>query len=574
MASSRRRAAASTAHRATTRLRSAAAGSAGAPQLRIVSVNDVYELDALPRLRTLIAAARAAEPRTAFCSVLCGDFVSPSVLSGLDGGRGMVAALNRVPIDYCCFGNHEADIPLAALRERTREFRGTWLNTNVGDFEPTLPRHAIIDVLAQGAPLRIGLLGLLTSERGIFRSESFRGYAIGDVLDAARREASRLREECGVGYVIALTHQSVGADAELAADGHVDLILGGHEHEVMEVRADGVAPIVKSGSDALTAAIVDVCFDDGGPRVAVRFEPTADHAPDAHLAAEVAEQQAVLLALQREIVFSADDTAPFAAPPRRATGAPTTLSSRGSRFRQTSVGAMLASAARDALQADVGAINGGPIKGNREYADGAVSYMQLQQELPFPTKMVVVRLPGAVMQEAVRHSRTGEGERRAFLQLDAATRVGDDGVTLTEIRGAPFDPRAEYAVAMPRNLLKGAFNVAPLVEFARASPHALPDDDAFIPAFNLVLMHQSRRIWRRLGDFNEIDLDGNGELDRDEVAEALRAKLGSEPSAMLIDRVVAALDVDASGTISRDEYESARARYRADPTCTSGQCQV
>ena len=79
-------------------------------------------------------------------------------------------------------------------------------------------------------------------------------------------------------------------------------------------------------------------------------------------------------------------------------------------------------------------------------------------------------------------------------------------------------------------------------------------------------MHQSRRIWRRLGDFNEIDLDGNGELDRDEVTEALRAKLGAEPSAMLIDRVVAALDVDASGTISRDEYESARARYRADPT--------
>ena len=37
-------------------------------------------------------------------------------------------------------------------------------------------------------------------------------------------------------------------------------------------------------------------------------------------------------------------------------------------------------------------INGGPIKGERAYADGRVTFGELQTELPFPVKMVVVPL--------------------------------------------------------------------------------------------------------------------------------------------------------------------------------------
>ena len=58
--------------------------------LTIVSVNDVYELGNLARLRTLIDRVRP------HITTLCGDFVSPSTLSGLDRGRGMVSVLNRV----------------------------------------------------------------------------------------------------------------------------------------------------------------------------------------------------------------------------------------------------------------------------------------------------------------------------------------------------------------------------------------------------------------------------------------------------------------------------------------------
>jgi hypothetical protein len=49
------------------------------------------------------------------------------------------------------------------------------------------------------------------------------------------------------------------------------------------------------------------------------------------------------------------------------------------RFRQTTVGALLALAAKEELGADVCAINGAPVKGNRAYADGVITFRQLKQ---------------------------------------------------------------------------------------------------------------------------------------------------------------------------------------------------
>ena len=73
----------------------AAAEAASAPssaRIRILAINDVYELENLPRLATL--RRRLRPPPDAV--VLAGDFLSPSMLSSIDQGRGMVDMLNRV----------------------------------------------------------------------------------------------------------------------------------------------------------------------------------------------------------------------------------------------------------------------------------------------------------------------------------------------------------------------------------------------------------------------------------------------------------------------------------------------
>ena len=222
---------------ATARARLAEAHRQLSSHLRVVAVNDVYELHNLPRLRSLCLELRKAH-QGAFLTTLAGDFVSPSILSGLDKGPSMIESLNGVPITHCCFGNHEADIKLKELAPLAKAFKATWLNSNIAELSselrlhPPLPEWDVVDVPTDRGPVKVGLLGLLTSERGVLRKDSFRGMQIGDVNEAAARLGGYLRTEHGCEAIVALTHQSVAADEALAAAGTVDLILGGHEHEV------------------------------------------------------------------------------------------------------------------------------------------------------------------------------------------------------------------------------------------------------------------------------------------------------------------------------------------------------
>jgi len=510
--------------------------SARSNTLTLVAVNDVYDLEHLPQLRTLVDAVKVKREGGHVITTLAGDFLSPSVLSSLDRGRGMVQVLNAVGIDYACLGNHEADGGLKALAKRIGELDATLINSNVPGIDA--PATALLELPGGKC---IGVLGLLTSEPGVFRKDVFRGLKIEDVLATAEKLSAELRAD-GAAAVVALTHQSLEADLELARASCVDLVLGGHEHEPF--LEGGECRVVKTGQDAVRAAVVDL--DLAGPNVitTVKFEDVTQQKPHAGVAAAAAAQKAFLTSLDNEkILFCASSE---------------TLSSKKTRFQQTTVGRLLCSAVRDWFGCDACLINGGTIKGGATYASPSLSLLDLRRELPFPTKMIRVDIPGAVLAAAVTQSRKGEpaDERRAFLQVCDAVEV-DDRDRVLSISGAPLDPEKLYHVALPRNLCKGLFNITPLVTWAEAT--SLPAEDDFVPAMNCILLLHSYALWRRLGDFDDIDLNHDGVITRDEVAAALFRRRGAAPPKILLDNVMEALDADHSGTINREEFS-----HRAD----------
>ena len=116
---------------------------AAAVTLRILHINDVYILDQLPALRTCLDALSEGMPRSNVLTTLGGDFLAPSLLSSIDHGRGMVSVMNAVPIKAICFGNHECDVPHAALLKRIGEFEGVWLNSNMRSLNEELPEGAL-----------------------------------------------------------------------------------------------------------------------------------------------------------------------------------------------------------------------------------------------------------------------------------------------------------------------------------------------------------------------------------------------------------------------------------------------
>lgn len=120
--------------------------------LRILQINDVYELDNFASLHSLIQAysgnPASTEPKHRVPDktivVCCGDFCAPSLLSSLDKGFAMVDLLQRVGVDYVCLGNHETDISMDALKQRVEQKtcdeskQMVWVNSNMRDLNAIL----------------------------------------------------------------------------------------------------------------------------------------------------------------------------------------------------------------------------------------------------------------------------------------------------------------------------------------------------------------------------------------------------------------------------------------------------
>lgn len=187
--------------------------------------------------------------------------------------------------------------------------------------------------------------------------------------------------------------------------------------------------IIKTGSDAEQAAVIDISFrpthstesteskgsgDTGASFEAVAelvaMESVASYSVHEGVERLVDDHLNVIRAMETQVVIEVDavttrhrDT-PSSRPKQQREGM--VLSSKNTRRSQTTMGALICDAVRQEIQADITIINGAPIKGNSEYPDGCVMYAQLKDELPFPTKMVLASLPGHVLQDAIIYSRT------------------------------------------------------------------------------------------------------------------------------------------------------------------------
>ena len=216
--------------------------------MRIIHINDVYILQNLPSLATLIREQSKDPDRT--IAVLAGDFVAPSLLSALDMGFGMVDTLLQTGIRYVCFGNHEDDIPLTALYKRIEEFQskgGVWLNTNMPGFPVALPEYTIVEVPAETQSRRVALIGLLCGNSGIYLKGAFAGAtaSLKPVNDTAVSYKSDLKTKEVADLVVPLTHQDIEDDRILAGMNEDDektplfpVVLGGHDHDVFIEQTD------------------------------------------------------------------------------------------------------------------------------------------------------------------------------------------------------------------------------------------------------------------------------------------------------------------------------------------------
>ena len=447
-------------------LAAARAEAAETVTLTFLHVNDVYQHlgtaahGGLAELGTLVEAARAAAPGPSFLT-FGGDLISPSLASSVTGGAHMVEIFNALGTDVAVLGNHEFDLGLPVIRQRIAESRFPWLGANVREADGRVFGGAVATVLREAAGLRIGFVGILTRATGDL-AVGAGSLSFGPEQPALEAGIAALRRQ-GADIVVALTHQDLAEDERMAREVEgLDLVLGGHDHEPVLKRDTGAA-VVKAGGDAEWLAVAELRVErPAGNRparvraIGLRLIPNVDVPPSPRIAPLVAAVEARLQAVLGQ--------------PLGRLAVPLDTRTAVVRTREAAMGDLIADALRAHFGADAALVNGGGMRGNREYPVGhELTRRDLMAEMPFGNAVVLLEITGAALLEALEHGVSAvEAAAGRFPQTSGIAAVFHPAlppghrVREALVGGAPLDPARRYRLATVDYLALGGDGYAAL----------------------------------------------------------------------------------------------------------------
>ena len=252
-------------------------------------------------------------------------------------------------------------------------------------------------------------------------------------------------KKAGAQVIVALTHLNMREDVELARKvPEISLILGGHDHHAVNAMA-GRTLIIKAGSDAAWLAVVDLSVtirkNRRRPIIVPSWRMVAVHRipPDAEV---LNLSQSYEDRLKERLG-------------KKIGRLKTSMNSESVyvRSRETAIGNLIADAMRLKVNADIALLNGGGIRGNRQYAAGSqITARHILSELPFNNNVVVLAIPGKVLKKALEYGISGVNTGR-FPQVSGlriyyeAVRPKGSQIIAIQVGGKPLDPKRTYRLA-------------------------------------------------------------------------------------------------------------------------------
>ncbi len=367
-------------------------------KVTILHLNDSYQFTpvdggkrgGLARVMTIRQRSLKENPNTLM--TLGGDTLSPSVETRTYRGKQMIDAWNMVGLDLSVLGNHEFDIRTSELLDRIKESKFTWLGSNVIDTKTNkifadMPPYVVRLI----GGVKVGFIGLLLPETK--ETSSIEDHIqVTDYCKTAQEIIPKMRE-AGANTIIGITHLFMHQDKRLAqcAPG-IDLILGGHEHTLLQSSANGV-PIFKMWADAREVGKFDLFIDKKTGKLSSmdwQIIPVTDEIPDApEFAPVIAKYKDLLDQLEVRV---------------GATSVPLDALSFSVRTKETNIGNFIADAYRNAVDADIGFVNGGSIRADLSYNPGPLTKRDVLSMLPFNNPIVKVEMSGKTLMEILEHS--------------------------------------------------------------------------------------------------------------------------------------------------------------------------
>ncbi len=405
---------------------------AGAITLKIIQINDVYEIaplnggeyGGLARVAHIRDSIKERFPNTFL--FLAGDFLNPSLLGTLkvDGervnGKQMVDVLNAMEIDLVTFGNHEFDLSEKDLQKRLNESNFTWTTANVRHVTekglvpfatkweysnvPTSDFSTFNAIDADGNKMKFGVFGVTLPSN----PQDYVSY--GDIYENAVRAYDLAIQKAD--FVVGLTHVSVDEDKEIAKRlRSLPLIMGGHEHYNM-LEKEGRTIIAKADANAKSVYVHTLIYNLRTKYLHINSElvmVTDKIASSAKVERVVSKWTELMDQKLKEVIEKPDEVIYRASSPLDGTDT-------SNRSKQTNLGEIITSSMAYAYnnKVDGAIVNGGSIRIDDRLV-GDITSTDVFRVLPFGGSILKVDLKGSLLKQILEYGKLQSGEG-AYLQ--------------------------------------------------------------------------------------------------------------------------------------------------------------
>lgn len=229
------------------------------PELVVLHTNDMHN-----RLDEAAAAVlRNRREATGALLLDAGDAAWAGNMYYRPGGEQVLETMSSAGYDAMTVGNREFHFTNAGFASKLSRATFTCLCANIrATRDAALP--CVPSVIFERAGLRIGVFGVtvpMVTPR--MRTAAFSAFVFDDPIDAAREIAGSLRPECDL--LVALTHIGLKQDRKLAAAvPQVDLIVGGHSHDVLHApHNEGGVCVAQAGSHGRYYGVLEITRSGG-----------------------------------------------------------------------------------------------------------------------------------------------------------------------------------------------------------------------------------------------------------------------------------------------------------------------
>lgn len=199
-----------------------------------------------------------------------GDFSQGTPYFNFFNGKVEIDALNRMQYDAGTLGNHEFDNGIDTLAVILKNARFPLISSNYELENTPIKNHIQPYLILKKFGLKIGIMALNVDPKSLIIENNYRGLVYRDPIEKAKETSAFLKKKQKCDLVICLSHLGSDSTAIDVNDftiahqtKHIDIILGGHSHSLLENtktnNADGKKVIIaQMGKSGLYLGRIDI----------------------------------------------------------------------------------------------------------------------------------------------------------------------------------------------------------------------------------------------------------------------------------------------------------------------------